>query len=66
MSLSINESFETKIAPDGVTASVHGTSYPECGVLVWDDIVFVFGVRGLVLGWDVDVFDWEEGGDGCW
>jgi hypothetical protein len=32
-------------------------------MLIWDDIVFVFRVRRLVLRLEVDVFYGEEGGD---
>jgi hypothetical protein len=66
MTLAINKSLETKIAPYGLPTTIHGARYPERRMLVWDDVIFIFGVWRLVLGRDVDVFDGEEGGDCCW
>ena len=62
MSLPINQSLKTQIPPHRLMAAVHSARNAERGVLVWDNVVFVFGVWRLELWLDIDVFYGEEGG----
>jgi hypothetical protein len=58
MPFAIDKCLKTKIAPYGIPSPLHSAGNTECGMLVWDDVIFVFRVRGLVLRCHVDVFDW--------
>lgn len=55
----MHELRQTKIFPSGLFYFLRGLLYPERGVLVGDDIVFVLRVDGLQVGRDVDIVGGE-------
>jgi hypothetical protein len=50
---------ETEVPPSRLLLGLCGALDPKSRVLVGHDVVFVLGVDGLQVWWDVDVF-WRE------
>ncbi len=53
--------FQPEVLPRNFSFSLRRTLDPERGVLVWDDVVFVFRVERLKMRWNVDCFVGEVG-----
>lgn len=58
MTLPTHKRTKSQIPPHSLSSALHGARNTKCRMLIWYDVVLVFWVRRLVLGRDVDVFDW--------
>ena len=57
----LHQFFQPQVFPRYLLLCLCRALDTKSGMLVWDDVVFVFGIERLMLRWDVDVFIREMG-----